>query len=600
MVDRSRPGLPRRTAASRRGPRLAAALVQALLLAPLAASAGDPAQLVLHVVDYVAVDYAAAVSAGRVIDSGEFAEMQEFTRRAIDEIEALPANDARAALARQATQLARLVEGKADPVEVRASGIALRSAIIEAYGVTTVPAHPPRLDLGRRVYAQNCAPCHGLDGRGHGPAAAGLEPAPSDFHDAGRMAQRSLYGLYSTVTLGVEGTAMASFDLLGEQERWSVAAWVAQFSAGGAAPLDRASALLAESAAAYGDGRRDDAERLAIRAYLDGFEPVEAGLAALDPALVRETEAQMMELRGALDRGAPPDEVERRVDALEARFARARDVLDAPTGLSPVTAFVSSFLILAREGLEAILVLAAVMAFVRRAGRSEALPYVHAGWLAALGAGALTWAAATFAIEVSGAGREITEGATALIAAAMLLYVGYWLHDKAHAKAWSRFIGQQVGHALGRRTRWALAAVAFLAVYREVFEVVLFYQALWVQAGPQGLRGVLAGLVAAAVALGGVAWLILRYSVRLPIGPFFAVTSIVLAAMAVVFAGRGVAALQEAGVVSVTPIRFVSLPAVGLFPTTQTLAAQALMALAVAASFHLAARSARRGTGTVS
>ena len=142
-------------------------------------------------------------------------------------------------------------------------------------------------------------------------------------------------------------------------------------------------------------------------------------------------------------------------------------------------------MILLREGLEAVLVVAALAAFLRRSGQAQAMPYIHAGWLAALALGALTWFVATRLVEASGASREITEGVTGLVAAAMLLYVGYWLHDKSHAQAWQRYLMGRA-QALGTGAAWGLALTAFLAVYREVFETVLFYQALWTQAPGRG------------------------------------------------------------------------------------------------------------------
>ncbi len=569
------------------------ALASALLCLPVAARAQDPTLIVLHLLDYVAVDYRAAVAQGQVIDDAEYREMQEFAAQAIEQIERLPAHDERVELVRQAAALAQRVESRADASSVAAAARQLRAAIIEAYGVRTAPPRPPDLELGQRVYADNCASCHGAQGRGDGAAATDLDPAPSDLSDPARMAERTLYALYSTVTLGVEGTAMASFDSLSDDERWSVAAWIRRFP-GAAAPasLDHASRRLAASVTAYREGRRDDARRLAIEAYLDGFEPVEAALASLDRGLLRRTEADMLRLRGALGQDRTVEEVERQAAAIERQFERAR-VLLSGGGLSPTAAFTSSLLILLREGLEAILVLAAMIAFVKKSGRRDAMPYVHAGWIAALVLGLLTWVAAAYLVEVSGADREVLEGVTALIAAAVLVYVGYWLHSKAHAQAWARFIRERVGGALAQRTFGVMAFLAFLAVYREVFEVVLFYQVLWVQAGDPGRRGFFGGLLTAAVALAALAWLVFRYSVRLPIGPFFALTSIVLACLAVVFAGQGVAALQEAGLVSITPIRFVSAPAVGLFPTLQTIVAQAVIAVVVTVSLTLAARSGR-------
>src|ERR1039457_6687296 len=109
-----------------------------------------------------------------------------------------------------------------------------------------------------------------------------------------------------------------------------------------------------------------------------------------------------------------------------------------------------------------------------------------------------------------------------------------------------------------------MAGVSFLAVYREMFEIVLFYEALWVQAGDGGRTAVLAGIAAAAISLAATGWAILRYSVRLPLGPFFAATAGLLALLAVVFAGHGVAALQEAGLIDASPFGFIAFPVLGI------------------------------------
>ena len=195
-----------------------------------------------------------------------------------------------------------------------------------------------------------------------------------------------------------------------------------------------------------------------------------------------------------------PTRLPTQVARIHALLDRAQDKLSGD-GLSPATAFFSSLLILLREGLEAILVLAAIIAFVRKTGRREAMPWIHAGWIGAVALGVVTWFVAERVITISGANRELTEGITALIAAGMLLYVGYWLHSKSYAQAWQHFIRDQVSAALGKGTVWALAGVSFLAVYREAFEIVLFYQALWVQAGESGRHAVLGGVAAAAVLL---------------------------------------------------------------------------------------------------
>jgi high-affinity iron transporter len=235
---------------------------------------------------------------------------------------------------------------------------------------------------------------------------------------------------------------------------------------------------------------------------------------------------------------------------------------------------------------------AAIVAFLIKADRREALPWIHAGWMGALVLGVLTWFAAVKLIEVSGATRELTEGVTALVAAVILLYVGFWLHDKSHAQAWRQFIDEHLTAALQKGTLWALAGLSFIAVYREVFETVLFYEALWQQAGPNAHGSVLVGLACGAGALALLAWLILRYGLRLPIGPFFAVCSILMVVLAIAFTGNGIKALQEADLIAASPVAGVSVPLLGLYPTMQTMVAQAVVLLLVAGAL-VWARNAR-------
>ena len=620
-------------------------LLLALLASPLSLPAQE-AQTILHLLDYIGVDYPGAVEQGRIRNEDEYREMLEFTAQVSSRLAALPQSPEKSNLLSQAKALRGLVEQKEAAPAVAAASGKLRRAIVQAYKLRLAPRATPDLAKGASLYAQRCVACHGAEGRGDGPAAKGLEPPPSNFHDLERMAQRSAYGLYNTITLGVEGTSMASFKGLSEEERWALAFYVSSMGIPPAriaegrklfqrkkpfaelgpvatlstqevrerfgeeaarvqdylrahpdvlrpAPLAFSRQKLAEALQAYGQGQRAAAREAAITAYLEGFELAEASLANVDPGLMREIERRMLELQGSMEREVPADRVQQHAAELDALLAAAQEKLGADA-LSPATAFTASLVILLREGLEAILVLAAIVAFVVKTGRRDALPWIHAGWIAALALGAATWFVATFFIEISGANRELTEGVTALLAAAVLLYVGYWLHGKSYAAAWSRFIREHVGQALARRTLWAMAAVSFLAVYREMFEIVLFYQALWVQAGEGGGAAVLGGAAAAAAALAIIGFAIFKYSVRLPIGLFFGATSALLALLAGVFAGHGVAALQEAGVLGMTSLAFDPVPLLGIYPSAEALAAQAFVSAVVVLSFIAARRSAAR------
>ena len=157
--------------------------------------------------------------------------------------------------------------------------------------------------------------------------------------------------------------------------------------------------------------------------------------------------------------------------------------------------------------------------------------------------------------------QEFSARVTELLAAAILLYVGVWLHGKSYARAWQTFVHRHLQHALQRKTLWALAGVSFLAVYREAFETVLFYQALWQKVDATGHAPLIIGFTAGFVMLALVAWTILHLGLRLPIGVFFGVSSALLAVLAVVFTGHGAKALQEAGILAASPVDAFNLPA---------------------------------------
>ena len=233
-----------------------------------------------------------------------------------------------------------------------------------------------------------------------------------------------------------------------------------------------------------------------------------------------------------------------------------------------------------------------MIAFLRKADRQDVLGYVHGGWVAALVAGVATWAAATYLISVSGASRELTEGFGSILAAVILLSVGIWMHGKAQAGAWQRYINERLSKALSKRSAWFLFGLTFLVVYREVFETVLFYATLWNQ-GNSG--AVAAGALAAIVLLAVIAVGMLRYSRKIPIARFFAYSSALIAILAVVLAGKGVAALQEAGLIDVQPLALVPrIDLLGLTPTVQSVLAQLVMLAAVLFGFWYNRRVARK------
>ena len=196
-------------------------------------------------------------------------------------------------------------------------------------------------------------------------------------------------------------------------------------------------ALLQANAAkdAYHQGSLDLAQKLAVSAYLDGFELVENSLDARDVALRREIETSLLDFRQVIATPGQGPAVDQALAAAFEQLARAEAALTEDS-LSSATLFGISFVILLREGLEALLVIIALTTVLLRTQRRDALTYVHLGWITALVAGAATWLAAQTLINISGASREIMEGAAALLAAIVLFWVGFWMHSKTSAAQW--------------------------------------------------------------------------------------------------------------------------------------------------------------------
>ncbi|MGH8495246.1 MAG: FTR1 family protein [Gammaproteobacteria bacterium] len=607
-----------------------AALVSGTVSAQESPAWRQSAQSAVSALDYVAIDYPVAVSDGQVVNEAEYAEQREFAATVLELLGSLPDEPGREGLLSDAGKLVAAVESLAPADEIAQICRALAADVVRTYDIAVAPAGVPDPEAAAPLFAAQCAMCHGVEGRGDGPAATALEPPPTDFHDDARARQRSLYGLYSTITLGVEGTGMAAFAALDEASRWNLAFYVAglgddaaaiergrelwngeDFSAAlpslasltsqtpaevadaagpdaeaamtylrhhpealGSAqpsPLARAREGIEGAVAAYAGEQPEMATRLALTAYLEGYELVEAPLRTLDADMALDLERDMQAFRNLIREAAPVDSVRAAGDDLVQRLDAAGWRLD-DEGLSPVTVFFSALLILLREGLEAILILAALAMYLRRTEHHRGLAYMHFGWAGALAAGVVTWIAAQTLIEVSGAQRETVEGIAALLASGVLLYVGIWLHRHSLAARWQAFLRERMGRSLSAGALWGIAGLAFIAVYREILETLLFYQALWLQsARPAPLMG---GAAVAAIALVVLAWLVFRVGARLPLRQFFRANGILMFALAVVFAGKGVAALQEAGVLPAALVTFPRIDLLGVYPTVQSLGAQ--------------------------
>jgi len=571
------------------------ALIAWVALLACAASAASspavaPAAQTWQLLDYIAVDYANAVRDGAVVNAVEYAEMQEFSATVRSQLAQLPDRPTRARMVAAAQALQVRIDTRADATAVAGDASALAHEVLVAYGLDAGPAVAPDLDRAATLYAQHCAACHGRNGAGDGPAATGLEPPPTDFTDAQRAAQRNPFARYQAITLGFSGTSMAGYAQLSDADRWALAYYVGNLAPkSSVAGLALARSLLDDSLHAFWAGDAARARSLALAAYLDGVEPAEPMLAARDRPLLQALEAAMARYRQQIEGAVAVADLALQHERIAALFDQADAALSG-SGNDVVAAFLSSFTILLREGLEALLIVIGMIAFLRKAQRRDVLPYVHAGWIGALLAGALTWWVATCLISISGASREITEGLSALFAAVVLLSVGIWMHQKSLAGRWQAYLQASMSAAMTRRSAWFVFLLAFVAVYREVFETILFFVAMW---GAPNSHGILAGLAAGILALAVVAWWLLRISKRLPIARFFGLSSLLIAVLAVVLVGKGVAALQEAGWIAQNFVDAPRVDWIGVYPTWQSLLAQLAVAVLAWTAFSANARASR-------
>ena len=636
----------------------AAALVASTLVAPLQVSDSTPdvapaVRRVAATAQLAAQEYRVGVVNGRVIAKAEVDEARLFLQESRRSAALLPARFRLSAISGIDSLLA-LVSSAGSPDSVDARVRQLTSSLSAALGVPLdeVPAEPPSLARGTQVFRTNCTSCHGDLGRGDGPLAKGMEPKPADLSDAAALRDQSPLDYYRRVSIGVVGTAMPAFETrLSAEDRWAVALYASVLR------LPNESGSVPPALQSFGStGRMSDTQLLAVleqgndgangltrvaavrrfradataaadtrvftqvRAQIDSvyalarvgdtsastrafdaymtFEQVERSVRAKNPGLAADLEAGFASLRTRVAGGATGAELDRIRRQLDADLENAeRTLADQP---SAVNLFVQSFVILLREGFEAILLVGALMTFLAKMGAAHRKRDIHIGVGAAAAASLLTAFALETIFHLTSAKREALEGLTMALATVVLFYVSYWLLSKMEVAKWNHFVKSKVQDALTSGSGLALASAAFLAVYREGFETVLFYKALFVTGGsPAATMPILAGILLGSVIMVLVYLAINRFGLRLPLKPFFGVTSGFLYYMAFVFAGKAVAELQEGGMIPTTiVVGAPRVPALGIYPTVESLLAQgvlvALLILALAWTFLIEPRRRHR------
>ncbi len=584
------------------------------------------ARTLITLLDYIAKDYDGAVENGKIINEAEFEEISDFTQTCISYHKNLipQVNDPKfTELKNGLENLKKLIENKSDQLLIDAQTKDIKNKVLAMGLIKMSPDKWPSLKLGMIIYNEKCQSCHGPEGKGDGILAGGLDPEPTNFQDPATLSHLSAVQAYNVAKLGLEGTAMRSFNELSEAELWdvsfyimslnhspgqhrlshlpeeinldSVSKWTDQalqnsltaigseiqvsqvrhFEPERALPLDVALTNLDASLQAFLNNDKKTAQQLALSAYLEGVELVENTLKASDKSVVIEIEKAMLAYRNAL-KGDNVELVKSTYGSISDLIIKAQDVLESSSYSFGFT-FWAALSILLREALEALLIIVVILSILRPLKIKKAIHFLHAGWIAAILVGIASWLFVNQLVKISGSSREIMEGVGSLIAVVVLIYMGTWLHSKSEMQKWKEFIEVKISRISQSGNWWGLMLFSFIVVFREAFEVVLFLSALKLDVPSSSGSPIMWAIITSVIVIIVFAVLMLQYSKRLPIKQIFRISAITMIVLAVVLVGKGFSALQEAGVIEMNLLSdWIRFEPLGIYPTIQSLGAQLL------------------------
>jgi high-affinity iron transporter len=360
--------------------------------------------------------------------------------------------------------------------------------------------------------------------------------------------------------------------------------------------VDEMETILNESYDLYTSGDAKAAKDKVDVAYYSYYEKLgfeKTVMAHISGNRAATVEYQFSFAKKAINAGSSNDEVKASLNELIKLLREDANQLDGKKE-SAAGVFFAALLIITREGFEAIIIVGAIIAYLVKSGNKQKTGAVYWGSLIALGASVIMAFILNSLSGASGANQEITEGLTMLLAVAVLFYVSNWMVSKSEAAAWTSYIEGKVQSSITKGSVFSLAFAAFLAVFREGAETILFYKALL--AGTKTYFNMIwLGLGIGCLAL-VVIYLLIRFmSIRLPLKPFFLGTSILLFLMSISFVGSGVKELQEGNLVGVTPVQGItSVDILGIYPTLETLIPQVVLLALTVVTFVVQIRKTRK------
>jgi high-affinity iron transporter len=566
---------------------------------------------IVMMMNIVNKEYHEGIAKGKVINAAEYEESQIFLEQAFGRyrtlIEGSTPQGKQDELAGQFSSLIQKVKSKTDPSVIQSEVNSINSGILKKFNIklSETPSEPVSLENGRTLYINNCKVCHGIEGKGDGPIATRLDPKPAVLANPQFTGDEfsKPYDNFQIINVGIANTAMVGWaDQFSEKELWDVTYFIRTFSnenvklpllVSQTSSTDQSKGrgsstkkifsevflLLGQSMDAYREGRNREASESAFDSYLT-YEKVESPLITKRKELGLKLESSFGRLQAEIKREAPVELVEKVGQDIVDDLKEAQQVLTQEIGFTGL--FIQSFSIIVREGFEAILIIAALITFLIKSRNQDKLKAIYMGVLIGVIGSFITAYILQEILDISMASQEMMEGVIMLVAVVVLFYVSYWLVSKIEATKWQSYITGKMQKAVTTGSAFTLSMVAFLSVYREGFETVLFYKALYLYAGDT-TAGIIPGFIAGCAVLTVVYFLINQLGMRIPVKWFFVVTSVFLYYMAFMFMGKGLHELQMGGALSITGADFApEIPWLGMYPTWETFGGQMVLVIAYA------------------
>ena len=567
----------------------------------------DKVKKIVMMLNIAAKEFEEGVVNKEVVIAAEYEESQIFLQKATERFSTISTdikNEQQAdRLNRDFTELLEMIKTKGDSQIVWDKVNNLNSQLMKTFGIeiNKLPVKPVSLDNGKDIYNKNCSSCHGITGNGGGPMAKELDPSPAKLSDPKLTGDKNTvaYDNFEVINVGIANTGMKAWaGTLSEEQIWDVTYYIRTFSNKNVQlpPVNQkvktienspdsenaeqlisdVQMLVLQSFKHFNNGENKIAAEIAFDAYLK-YEKIESNLITKDKPLGVKLESAFSRYRGEIKRGAPINDLKKLHDEILLDLSKALELLKDNVSFSSL--FIQSFSIIVREGFEAILIIAALIAFLRKSKNDSSIKNIHIGVVAGIFGSFLTAYVVHELLHLSMASQEVLEGWIMLISVVILFWVSYWLVSNIDNKKWQKYINTKMHEAISKGNTFTLSAVAFISVYREGFETVLFYKALFLYAG-KSTGGIIPGFLAGCVVLAGVFYLVNYLGLRIPIKWFFGFTSVLLYYMAFTFMGKGIHELQMGEQFSLTAAEF--LPGIswlGMYPTWETFIGQAILFL---------------------